>query len=79
MISRTTCCPKRPTSGSAFSRGRFSDPEDEVFVGFGDGRKTRCAKIPSRYWKVIVARLVTAWSRMVSYSSRISRACSSTS
>lgn len=37
--------------------GPVLDPADEVFVGVGDGRSTLRAKIPARYWKVIVARL----------------------
>lgn len=35
--------------------GAVLDPADEVFVGAGDGGTLR-AKIPKRYWKVLVAR-----------------------
>lgn len=44
--------------------GPILDPADEVFVGVGDGRVPIRAKIPSRFWKVIVAR---AADRIVSY------------
>ena len=37
--------------------GPVLDPGDEVFVGKGDGGTTLRAKIPSRFWKVIVARV----------------------
>lgn len=37
--------------------GPVLDPTDEVFVGVGGGGATLRAKIPSRYWKVIVARV----------------------
>jgi endonuclease G len=38
--------------------GPLLDPADEVFVGSGGNRTRIRAKIPSRYWKVIVARTV---------------------
>lgn len=38
--------------------GPVLDPADEVFVGVGDGRTVLRAKIPSRFWKVVVARVV---------------------
>ena len=37
--------------------GPVLDPGDEVFVGKGDGGTTLRAKIPSRFWKVIVSRV----------------------
>ena len=37
--------------------GPVLDPADEVFVGKGDGGTTLRAKIPSRFWKVIVSRV----------------------
>jgi endonuclease G, mitochondrial len=37
--------------------GPVLDSADEVFVGKGDGGVTLRAKIPSRFWKVIVARV----------------------
>jgi endonuclease G len=37
--------------------GPVLDPSDEVFVGKGDGGTTLRAKIPSRFWKVMVARV----------------------
>lgn len=37
--------------------GPVLDHEDEVFVGVGDNGTVLRAKIPSRYWKVIVARI----------------------
>ncbi|MBF0307254.1 MAG: DNA/RNA non-specific endonuclease [Alphaproteobacteria bacterium] len=37
--------------------GPVLDPTDEVFVGVGDGGTVLRAKIPARYWKVIVARV----------------------
>lgn len=36
--------------------GAVLDPADEVFVGAGDGGALIRAKIPKRYWKVLVAR-----------------------
>ena len=36
--------------------GPVLDPADEVFVGAGGGRVKLRVKIPSRFWKVIVAR-----------------------
>jgi endonuclease G len=39
--------------------GPVLSPDDEVFVGRGAGRSERLrARIPSRYWKVVVARTV---------------------
>lgn len=37
--------------------GPVLDDEDRVFVGKGDGGSVLRAKIPSRFWKVIVARV----------------------
>jgi endonuclease G len=37
--------------------GPVLDPSDEVFTGVGDGGAVLRAKIPSRYWKVIVTRV----------------------
>jgi endonuclease G, mitochondrial len=37
--------------------GAVLDPKDEVFMGVGDGGVTLRARIPTRYWKVIVARV----------------------
>jgi endonuclease G, mitochondrial len=37
--------------------GPILDPADQVFVGVGDGSSVLRAKIPSRFWKVIVARV----------------------
>src|SRR5690606_32516341 len=37
--------------------GPVLSAEDEVFVGVGEGGRTLRAKIPSRYWKIIVARV----------------------
>jgi endonuclease G len=36
--------------------GPLFDDKDEVYLGKGDGRTRLRAKIPSRYWKVIVVR-----------------------
>jgi endonuclease G len=35
------------------------DPSDEVFVGVGEGGTVLRAKVPQRFWKVIVARVET--------------------
>jgi endonuclease G len=37
--------------------GPVLDPADEVFVGVGDDRTVLRAKIPSRFWKIVVARV----------------------
>ena len=37
--------------------GPVLDPDDEVFVGKGDGGTTLRAKVPSRFWKLIVSRV----------------------
>jgi endonuclease G len=39
-----------------FAGPLFDDKNDDVFVGRGGGRTRLRVKIPSRYWKVIVAR-----------------------
>ena len=39
--------------------GPVLDPSDEVFVGVGEGGTVLRAKVPQRFWKVIVARVET--------------------
>ena len=37
--------------------GPLLDPSDQVFVGTGDGGQQLLARIPTRFWKVIVSRV----------------------
>jgi endonuclease G len=39
--------------------GPVLDPSDQVFIGRGDGGQQLAARIPTRFWKVIVARAGT--------------------
>jgi endonuclease G len=59
-------CPLYAQSGRAeasairsaiWDAGPILDPADQLFVGFGDERSVLRSKIPSRFWKVIVARV----------------------
>ena len=37
--------------------GPVLDPSDQIFVGRGDGGQELRARIPTRFWKVIVSRV----------------------